>query len=113
MDDETQRRHRIETAIVIARAYERLLEKPAERVELHSDRSGTRFDHADVISEQDELIVRVEDPTTGGYPEFENAWRSLSEAQAQRPPLVTIGLDGRVRYVSRPRNNEDADDPPT
>lgn len=49
MDDETQRRHRIETAIVIARAYERLLEKPAERLELHSDRSGTRFDHGDVI----------------------------------------------------------------
>ncbi len=107
--EKTQRRRRIETAIVIARAYERLLEKSAGRVELHSDRSGTRFDHADVISEEDELIVRVDDPATGGYPEFENAWRSLSEPPS---PLVTIGLDGRVRYVSRSRISEDADDPP-
>lgn len=110
--DETRREQRIEAVIVIARAYERLLEKPAQRVELHSDRSGTRFDHADVISEQDELIVRVDDPTTGGYPEFENAWRSLSETREPPPPLVTIGIDGRVRYVSRSRTVEDADEPP-
>jgi hypothetical protein len=81
-------------AVVIARAYERLEDRPAERIVLRGDRA--RLGSACVVGTSDEVIANIElgDP---GWEELAGLWRLVAPADG-----ATLSVDMDLSYRLEP-----------